>query len=134
MESAVTTSSGDTRYEHLKVAGEAYAEITALKAQVEELQRQRTNFSVENRDLKKERVSLKHALLSAERSAPLNENDERMLIRNGITLKFERKSAEGMAIKAIRNGHTLARADSRNESAVLLPQLMRRLRKELRGR
>jgi len=128
----VTTSNGDA-YAHLKSAGEAYEEITRLKAQVGRLQKQLNEALIERGELRHERRAIRKALGEAEKGSPLNDNDVRMLIESDVTLKFSRRFTEGVKIVARRNGRTLTEV-SGSESRSLLPEVLRKLRKTIRER
>ncbi|MFQ5351443.1 MAG: hypothetical protein ACE5D3_00020 [Candidatus Binatia bacterium] len=127
----MTASSGDTKYAHLKIAGDAYEEIRSLKIQVGRLKASLAGAQVEAGELKKDCRSLKKSLSDIERSNPLNGNDERMLIQAGVTISFRQLFTEGCRIVATRNGRTLTEV-SGSETASLLPQVLRKLRKKLR--
>ena len=127
----VTVSSGDTKYQHLKAAGDAYAEIVALKAQVAMEQKKRTAAEVKVGDLRKENKALRRSLSEAEHGGGLNENDVRMLLVADVVISFRRKFAGGCRIKARRNGRTLTEV-SGSESTSLLPRFLKGMRRELR--
>lgn len=131
MESTVTVSSGDTSFQAIVNMGKAAQEAIDLRVQVNKLHVDRTRMEIELKSLQRERRALKGALLAAERSNPLNENDERMLIQHGVTLRFRCKFTGGAEIKASRNGREITVARG-SESATLLPQVLRRVRAKLR--
>ena len=131
METQVTTSSGDTRYQAIFDAAAAAQEALEFKVQVESLQVQRLRLEEENKALRAERKALKNALLSAERANPLNENDVRMLLANKVSLHFRLPFKGGAEIKALGIRSPVEVRGS--ETASLLPQVLRRLRGQLRG-
>lgn len=131
MEARVTTSSGDVSYPALEEISNLYADHKDVLAQIANEQRKRTNAELELIELKKAHKELTKQFKLAERNAPLNDNDIRMLIEAEITLQFKRPLRGGCTIKATRNGRTMSVARG-PEKASLLPQLIETLRAKLR--
>jgi hypothetical protein len=130
METRVTVSSGDAKYEVLHAVGDALAEIGTLKSQVNKLEGDYADLYNRYQKTKKEIADARRDLRATTESGSLTGADALLLARKEVTLQFSLPLTGGVKLVVKGNRLRTKQYASKNESKTPLDEAMKDLRKE----